>query len=150
MKDPESSGVTVIELLVVISTITILLAVGVPQFQDFAVRARVSEGLVIASAARKAMRETCIGNPSAKIHDPTEAGFYFKPSKHVANILMSADCSRRRMWIGVETRDTGANDDPIVTYIVLPSQGGMDYEWNCRLVQGLPEHVPADCRPSNG
>jgi type IV pilus assembly protein PilA len=135
--------------LVVVSAITILLVVGVPKFQDFTVRARVSEGLVMASAAMQAMRETCISNPSAKIHDPDGAGFHFEPSKHVAEIIMSADCSKRRLWVGLVTRDTGAFDDPYLSYVVLPTQGGLNYKWDCRLVRGLPEHVPADCRPPN-
>ena len=69
-------GITVIELLVVLSTLTLLLAVGVPRVEDIAIRARVNEGLVMAAAARQAVQMSCINNPSAQIYELDEAGLH--------------------------------------------------------------------------
>ena len=47
-------GFTLIELMIVVAIIGILAAVALPAYQDYTVRAKVTEGLSLASSAKTA------------------------------------------------------------------------------------------------
>jgi type IV pilus assembly protein PilA len=50
-------GFTLIELMIVVAIIGILAAVALPAYQDYTVRARVTEGLSMAASAKTAVAE---------------------------------------------------------------------------------------------
>ena len=57
MKAQMQKGFTLIELMIVVAIIGILAAIALPAYQDYTIRARVTEGLSLAAAAKTAVAE---------------------------------------------------------------------------------------------
>jgi type IV pilus assembly protein PilA len=62
-------GFTLIELMIVVAIIGILAAIAIPAYQDYTIRAQVTEGLNLASSAKAAVSETFGSNGTWPINN---------------------------------------------------------------------------------
>jgi type IV pilus assembly protein PilA len=66
-------GFTLIELMIVVAIIGILAAIAIPAYQDYTIRAQVSEGMSLAAAAKTAVAESFLSRGVPPL-GRTEAG----------------------------------------------------------------------------
>ncbi len=143
-KSLNAKGFTLIELMIVIAIIAILLALALPAYQDYTVRAKVGEGLSVAASAKLAISETCQTNPTTTPGN-VAAGYAFAASKYVASVTIGgANCNAPT--VTVVTQNTGGSNPTLLLTGAYADAAGR-ISWNCTYGGGgLPQHVPATCR----
>lgn len=72
MKKQEQLGFTLVELMMVIAIIGVLAAIALPSYQDFTIRAKMSEALVAASSAKSLVSEAFLADSIGGIGDATQ------------------------------------------------------------------------------
>ena len=81
-------GFTLIELMIVVAIIGILAAVALPAYQDYTVRAKVTEGLTLAGAAKLAVAETFQATGTIPATNAA-ANYNFVATQQVTDIQLS-------------------------------------------------------------
>lgn len=173
MKRSIQKGFTLIELMIVVAIIGILAAVALPAYQDYTVRAKVTEGLSLAGAAKTVTSEMWQTDGSlvnltqaiAPAGGTCAAGitYCFNTSKNVASVAITP--ANGEILITYDVTPTGIPQLTGAPLLVLvPTIGGAvlaagaagSMDWHCKsagstFVPGtagtvLSRYSPAQCR----
>ena len=135
-------GFTLIELMIVVAIVGILAAVALPAYQDYTIRARVTEGLSLASAAKTTVAENAA---SAKALDagwvapaatPNVASVAINGANGVITVTMTAAANGVVLTL---TPDAGG---ALVSGTIPDDR----IEWECTSAAAEHKYVPAECR----
>jgi type IV pilus assembly protein PilA len=136
----KQTGFTMIELMIVVAIIGILAAVALPAYQDYTIRARVTEGLSLAQSAKLAVSETTITN-NALPADQAATG-YTSPAA-AANVTSVAVAGDGTAGITI-TYTAAAGNGTIIMVPTLTANG--DVTWTCTGGDLPDKYRPSNCR----
>ncbi|MCP4046388.1 MAG: pilin [Gammaproteobacteria bacterium] len=135
-------GFTLIELMIVVAIIGILAAVAIPAYQDYTIRAKVTEGLNLASSAKTAVSETFLSSGALPSNN-TVAGMA------VAASIKGNNVSGIAVGVGGVITVTYSNDTNIQgnNIVLTPNTAsGGSIIWICTGGDVNDKYRPANCR----
>ena len=132
-------GFTLIELMIVVAIIGILAAVALPAYQDYTVRAKVTELMLAASSVRTAISEKYQTDPS---NTACAAGGMTIPVTGKMAAATVNDGGTINVW--GSTASTSVGQSVTITMTPTYSTALGTITWSC---QGSPSrYLPGTCR----
>ena len=134
-------GFTLIELMIVVAIIGILAAVAIPAYQDYTIRAKVTEGLSLASAAKTSVSEY-FSSQSTLPKNNTDAGLA-KPASISGNNVGSVTVAAGGVITVIYSTDPKIKGS---TLKLTPKTAAGKVQWSCTAGTIEKKYRPSSCR----
>lgn len=137
-------GFTLIELMIVVAIIGILAAIAIPAYQDYTIRAQVTEGLNLASGSKVAVAEFYqnTGTFPAGNSDAGVPAANTILGNYVTSVTIGAANGQITVVYGSQAHANISGDN----LILAAGTGSGSVTWDCTLGNVEPNYRPSSCR----
>lgn len=136
-------GFTLIELMIVVAIVGILAAIAIPAYTDYTIRAKVTEGLSLASSAQTAVEDTFQSTGTGPTTNAS-AGYSGASTNLVSSVAVGASSA---ITVTYNSSTVGVSG---LTITLTPSPAltvGSPVQWACQVNAAANDrYVPANCR----
>lgn len=146
LKAKAQKGFTLIELMITVAIVGILAAVALPAYQDYTIRAQVSEGLVLADGAKVVVAEYH-ANKGDLPDTSTEAGYSGAVGKYVSGVQLGTNGVITATFGGTSVNSKLSGDTVSLTPEEDTTTGNL--KWVCSSTTIDQKYLPSSCTGTN-
>lgn len=142
-----SKGFTLIELMITVAIVGVLSAIAIPAYKTYAVKAKFSEGLLLAEGYKGEMTEYISSHGSL---DGWDIGFIRNPSSNISSIFTANykerdGSSYKGVLVSMKDLKLDSSIRTTISYYPKVDNDTGSIKWECVVAQSFLKYAPSSC-----